>query len=115
MKRPRLFVPDFAMQNPSPRRMFVRASLLLSVVAALTAAGTGAQASSIDTAETRQYFAEAKALSDYDNGALWKVQLCGPLLFVDPNTRSAVANQADAEGKLKPLDGVFAGTAPSEV
>jgi hypothetical protein len=95
--------------------MFVRASLLLSVVAALTAAGTGAQASSIDTAETRQYFAEAKALCDYDNGALWKVELCGPLLFVDPGTRSAVANQADAEGKLKPLDGVFAGTAPPEV
>jgi hypothetical protein len=103
------------MQNSSPRRMFVRASLLLSVVAALTAARAGAQASPIDTAETRQYFAEAKALSDYDNGALWKVQLCGPLLFVDPNTRSAVANQADAEGKLKPLDGVFAGTAPPEV
>lgn len=95
--------------------MLVHASLLLSMVAALTAARSAGQAPSIDTAKARQYFAEAKALSDRDNGALWKVPLCGPLLFVDPETRSAVANQADAEGKLKALDGVFAGTAPPEL
>ena len=34
---------------------------------------------------------------------------------MDYGTRYAVANQADTEGKLKPLDGVFAGTAPEEL
>ncbi len=37
----------------------------------------------------KQYFAEAKTISDKDNGALWTVPLCGPLLFVDPDTRDA--------------------------
>ena len=74
-----------------------------------------AQRSPIDTAKARQYFAEAKALSDKDNGGLWKAPLYGPLLFVDPETRYTVTNQADPEGKLKPLDGVFVGTAPPEL
>ena len=99
----------------SPCGWMSRAPLFLSVLAMLAAMNTAAQAPPIDTAKARQYFAEAKALSDRDNGTLWKVSLCGPLLFVDPDTRSAVANQADAEGRLKPLDGVFVGTAPPEL
>src|SRR5713226_3822538 len=71
------------------------------------------QESAIDRAMAKQYFAEAKTISDKDNGALWTVPLCGPLLFVDPDTRDAVANQADLEEKLKPVDGAFAGTAPA--
>ena len=92
-----------------------RAPLFLSVLTILAVLNTAAQAPPIHTAKARQYFAEAKALSDKDNGGLWKVPLCGPLLFVDSDTRSAVANQADAESRLKPLDGVFAGTAPPEL
>jgi len=95
--------------------LLVRIALLLCIFATLGATRVPAQTPAIDTAKAQQYFAEAKALSDKDNGALWKVPLCGPLLFVDPNTRSAVANQADAEGKLKPLDRVFLGIAPPEL
>lgn len=93
----------------------VRSCLLSSTLATLAAMTTAAQSPSIDTAKARQYFAEAKALSDKDNGALWKVPLYGPLLFVDPETRYTVSNQADTKGKLKPLDGVFVGTAPPEL
>jgi hypothetical protein len=93
----------------------VRASLLICSSLALAGTRAAVQVSPIDLGKARQYFAEAKALSDKDNGGLWKVALCGPLLFVDPQTRSAVANQADAEGKLKPFDGVFVGAAPPEL
>lgn len=92
----------------------IHAWLLIGMLL-MSAISGQAQRSPIDTAKPLQYFAEAKALSDKDNGALWKVPLCGPLTFVDPDTRSAVANQADAEGKLKPLDGVFVGTVPPEL
>ena len=92
-----------------------RPPLFLGVLVSLAALGTPAQTQPIDAAKARQYFAEAKTVSDRDNGALWKVPLCGPLLFVDYGTRYAVANQADAEGRLKPLDGVFVGTAPPEL
>lgn len=81
----------------------------------LNAPRAAAQTPAIDANKAQQYFAEAKALSERDNAALWKVRLCGPLLFVDRETRYGVANQADAEGKLKPLDGVFAGTVPPEL
>lgn len=95
--------------------LLVRTCLLSITLAMLAAMTTAAQSPAIDTAKARQYFAEARALSEHDNGALWKVPLCGPLIFVDPETRSAVANQTDAEGKLKPLDAVFVGTAPPEL
>jgi hypothetical protein len=91
------------------------ASLLIGVLAVACAVRMAAETPAIDTAKARQYFAEAKALSEKDNGALWKVPLCGPLLFVDYGTRYAVANQADREGKLEPLDGVFVGTVPPEL
>jgi hypothetical protein len=97
------------------RAFVIRNSLLLASFVMLGAWRTGAQNPPIDAGLARQYFAEAKALSARDNGALWKVSLCGPLLFVDPPTRYAVGNQADAEGRLKPVDGMFAGTAPPEL
>jgi hypothetical protein len=68
----------------------VRASLLICSSLALAGTRAAVQVSPIDLGKARQYFAEAKALSDKDNGGLWKVALCGPLLFVDPQTRSAV-------------------------
>ncbi|HEX8881136.1 MAG TPA: hypothetical protein VF749_13945, partial [Candidatus Acidoferrum sp.] len=91
------------------------ASVVIGILVAGCAVRMAAQTPAIDTAKARQYFAEAKALSEKDNGALWNVPLCGPLLFVDYGTRYAVANQADREGKLKPLDGAFVGTAPPEL
>lgn len=96
-------------------RRMLRVSLLALAFVTLVSARTPGQAPPIDAAKARQYFAEAKALSGRDNGALWKVPLCGPLIFVDSDTRYAVANQADAEGKLKPLEGVFVGTASEEL
>jgi hypothetical protein len=105
MKKPTWFV----------RAFFVHTSLLVCTLATLAAMNLPAQIPPIDAAKARQYFAEAKALSDKDDGALWKVPLCGPLLFADNSTRYAVANQADTEGKLNPLDGVFVGTAPEEL
>jgi len=105
------------MKKPAcPVRAFcIRASLLVGVVLMAGVARLTAQTPAKDTGKARQYFAEAKALSERDNGGLWKVPLCGPLLFVDYGTRYAIANQVDAEGTLKPLDGVYVGTAPPEL
>jgi hypothetical protein len=93
-------------------KFIVLRAAALSAALVLAAAPALPQQPAIDRALARQYFAEAKSISDKDNGALWTVPLCGPLLFVDSDTRDAVANQADLEEKLKPAAGVFAGTAP---
>jgi hypothetical protein len=45
-----------------------------------------------------------------DGGRLWGVELCGPVLVVDPATRTVLGNQPDAERKLAEQGGVYAGT-----
>lgn len=62
----------------------------------------------------RQCFQEAQDLCKEDGGKLWGVSLCGPILFVDRETRSVVANQADREGLLAQQGEVFVGTLPPE-
>jgi hypothetical protein len=72
-------------------------------------------AGNIDLTSAAQYFEEFETLCKEDAGSLWGVSFCGPILFVDPATRMAVANQADAGGVLEPRMGVFVGELPAEV
>ena len=58
---------------------------------------------------------EADAICRDDNGALWGVSLCGPMLFVDPTTRSVFANQAGEEKLLKPEGDIFVGKLPEQI
>ena len=66
----------------------------------------------IETAQT--YFAEARSLCQADHGQLWGISLCGPIMFVDPKSRSIVASEADAKGVLKTEGGVFIGSLPAD-
>lgn len=86
---------------------------ILLVVAIVPAAG--AQEQSIDLAKAKQYFDEAHSICERDGGKLWGKSLCGPMLLVDPDTRSAVANQADAEGRLTAENGLFTAKLPPEI
>jgi hypothetical protein len=63
----------------------------------------------------KRYFEQARELSDRDGGRTWGVPLYGPMLFVEPQTRAVIANEADAKGILKAEDGVFCGTLPASV
>jgi hypothetical protein len=62
-----------------------------------------------------QYFAEARTISRADGGKLWGIPLYAPLIFVDPATRQAVANQPDAEGRLQKQGDIYIGTLPAEI
>ncbi|MBD0372599.1 MAG: hypothetical protein ICV60_17275 [Pyrinomonadaceae bacterium] len=73
------------------------------------------QEQAINPALARKYFVEAETICRRDDGRLWGRTLCGPLMFVDSETRTAVANQADKEGRLVQKDGLFAGKLPDEV
>jgi len=87
------------------------ASACSLALSALPAAGQDA----IDLGTARQYFAEARRLSDADDGALWGRKLYGPMLFVDRQTRMVVANESDGEGKLAQKRDVYVGVLPKEV
>jgi hypothetical protein len=82
------------------------ASLLLAATAVTTP---------IPLDRARLAFAEAHLASDEDDGRMWGRPLYGPMIFVDPQTRFVVANQADSGGVLKGENGVFTGTLPKDV
>ena len=71
------------------------AFLLLASLAALAQAP-----SPIDLAKAKDAFAEAQKVSNKDGGRLWGKTLYGPMLLVDPETRSVVANEPDNGGVL---------------
>jgi hypothetical protein len=86
----------------------------VAVLAALVlSASRAGAASAIPLEAVKDYFAEARSLCEADNGRLWGVSLCGPMMFVDAESRLIVANQADAKGNLHAVEGVFTGTLPA--
>lgn len=107
------------------RKSFLFLSLLFLAITcaagAARAAVTPAAALSAVTplpltpANAAKYFAEAAHDCRADDGKLWGVSMCGPMLFVDRATRRVVASQADADGQLKPdAYGTFTGSLPPD-
>jgi len=92
---PLLLAADARAMDPAPRA----APPLLDVDASLAAS----------------YFAEARALSERDGGALWGRPLYGPMIFVDPATSTLVADRRDAGGALEADGEVFRGPVPAEL
>jgi hypothetical protein len=59
-----------------------------------------------------------KDLKDYlikENGNLWNHQLYGPLLFVNQDNRTVIANEKDTKGFLTKNGEIFAGILPDEI
>lgn len=92
----------------------LRCALLASVLTFATDAARAQEADSIPLADAQQAFATAEQLCSADGGKLWGVSLCGPIMLVDPGSRSIVASQADADGVLESRSGVYVGVLPTE-
>jgi hypothetical protein len=87
-------------------RPFSRGLVVALAVAAAPARGA------IPPDQAMAIFQEAQGICARDAGALWGRGLCGPMLLVDPNDLTIVANQADAGGVLKPSGPIFIGNLP---
>jgi hypothetical protein len=72
-------------------------------------------AQSIDIKLARQYFSEAKSLTDRDNGNLWGINLYGPLVFVNEESREGVANFPAPEQGWKEDHGLYYGKMPENM
>jgi hypothetical protein len=68
----------------------------------------------IDQAKAVAAFAEAEKLSTKDDGKLWGKTLYGPMLFVQPESRAVVTNEADGSGLLQKQGDVFVGVLPKD-
>jgi len=86
---------------------------LFAVLAAVSGAPARAQ-SPIPLDQARARFAEARRLCEKDGGHLWGVSLCGPIMFVDPASRTFVASGRDSQGIAREQDGVFVGVLPGD-
>jgi uncharacterized protein (TIGR03067 family) len=101
-----------------PHWHYVKDILLPQIEAAKSKAKEtedGDQAASTDRELARDYFQDAARLCQLDGGKLWGVSLAGPMMFVDPKSRLVFANQADADGLLKPDGPVFVGQLPESI
>lgn len=67
-----------------------------------------------DLEKVSGYFQETQKATA-ENRQLWNLDLYGPILFVDPNTRKVVANEADSLGVLRETSGVYVGKLPTEI
>jgi hypothetical protein len=93
----------------------VLSTLVGGAFAALAVCPAAPAFAAVGTAHAQEVFQEAAQLCGRDGGALWHHSLCGPILLVDWTDNTAVANQPDAQGLLKPLGPVFVGTLPPDV
>jgi hypothetical protein len=49
-----------------------------------------------------------------DGMLLWHKSLCGPMVLVDPSTRSAIANRPDSDGTFQKYEDVYVGVFPEK-
>jgi hypothetical protein len=71
--------------------------------------------SAIDLDQARQYFKEARTICESDSGHLWGRSLCVPMMFVDKQTGSFVANENNLDETLESSGGLFIGKLPTEI
>lgn len=84
------------------------------LLGSMTFASSAQTTSAISAEAAKSYFEEAESMCQADHGLLWGISLCGPMMFVDPLSRSVVANHPDADGILREEDGIFVGTLPAD-
>jgi hypothetical protein len=73
------------------------------------------QDASLNAKRAKAAFAEAHALCSADQGHLWGVSLCGPMMLADPSNREAITSEEDALGVLRNEKGLFVGKLPGDV
>jgi hypothetical protein len=88
-------------------------AIAIAALHALVAATASAQAP--DYERQRTAAAELARMCEADGGRLWRVSLCGPFIWVDPQTRAAWANQDAPGGVLRPGGGGWIGVLPADV
>lgn len=71
-----------------------------------------AQFTDRDIKTTTLYFNEANQLAKQDQSKLWGTSMYGPMIFINPETRDAVANELDSAKIFRKINGVYTGKIP---
>ena len=84
----------------------------LFLIAIAAAGGTAAHGSPFDSRLAAKALGEFARVCEADGTLLWSKSLCGPMVLVDPSTRSAIANRPDPDGKFRKDGDIFVGVFP---
>jgi len=60
----------------------------------------------VDQQQAMEYFKEAQALCERDNGRLWGVSICGPMVIFDMQTKTIATSKAEPDGTRPRLLGL---------
>lgn len=94
-----------------PGSLSVMRVFIFAILAALLAPPASAQ----DFSGPRAAATELQMICRQDRGRLWGVDLCGPLIVVEPTTRAVWASAPDGEGVLAQFGDAWIGTLPQGV
>lgn len=95
--------------------MSLKAKILVSMITLVLNIGLLKGQEESDLILAKSYFNELDSLCNLDNGNLWGVNLYGATMFVFPESRMIIANEADKDGKLVHKDGLFIGKLPEKI
>ncbi|MFA5209495.1 MAG: hypothetical protein WC191_07995 [Proteiniphilum sp.] len=95
----------------------MRTLFTLLVLFLLTGCGSqhSVVAPELDLKQAMSAFGELKAALETDNGRFWNHSLAGPLLLVNRETRTVIANESDLSGELKKHGELYLGILPVEI
>ena len=88
--------------------MQTRSNLNAPSLLLLLGAATAAEAQ-VQPELAKRYFEEVTKLCERDAGRLWGVSLCGPMVIVDPATRTRATSQPEPEGESLRFGGLVDG------
>jgi hypothetical protein len=87
-------------------------SRLSIVVLSIIVPAYNLQGQYIHSEKAISIFNEYQKICHLDNGKMWGISLHGPLMFVDRESRSIVANMQDESGMLEKQNAIFQGRLP---
>lgn len=96
-------------------RVFALVGLTVFIAAPVLAQTSEQTPAPLPALTPMEVFAEARAACAADGGTLWGVELCTPVLLVDPATRTIHADRKGESDALNPDGDLFTGILPATV
>ncbi len=90
------------------------AGIAFALLSLVVSRETRAQTISSSQAGYSTYFEEIKT-AEQENTDLWKRDMYGPILLVNPKTREIYSNFPDADGALKQVGEIYSGLLPDNI
>ena len=100
----------------SPARPFYDANVDTRTIRLILFVGTASLLAQtpLERSSAAQGLDQWSSVCEKDGLLLWGKSLCGPMLLVDPSSRSAIANHPDPDGAFRQQGSIYVGVLPAQ-